>query len=141
MTKRRRLLPALAVLLCPLVAAAADDSPGLRYYYPVPAVKEPQTVEADVCVYGGTPAGVTAAVQAARMGKKTVLVVFGRHVGGMTSGGLSATDVGNERTIGGLARSSTTASASRAASDRPRRSRRSEACSRTPAWRSTSSSD
>ena len=70
----------------------------------MPAVKEPPVVEADVCVYGGTPGGVMAAVQAARMGKKTVLVVFGRHVGGMTSGGLSATDVGNERTIGGLAR-------------------------------------
>ncbi len=104
MTKRRHLAPALAVLLCPLVAAAADDQPGLRYYYPVPAAKEPHTIEADVCVYGGTPAGVTAAVQAARMGKKTVLVVFRRHVGGMTSGGLSATDVGSERTIGGLAR-------------------------------------
>ncbi len=69
----------------------------------MPAAKEPQTVEADVCVYGGTPGGVMAAVQAGRMGKKTVLVVFGRHVGGMTSGGLTATDVGNAASIGGLA--------------------------------------
>ncbi len=95
-------LAALAVVLFPSLSAA-DDSPGLRYYYPIPAAKEPQTVQADVCVYGGTPGGVAAAVQAARMGKKTVLVVFRRHVGGMTSGGLTATDVGNVDSIGGFA--------------------------------------
>jgi hypothetical protein len=93
----------LAVLLSAPVVWAATGSPGLHYYYPVPSVKEPQVVEADVCVYGGTPGGVTAAVQAARMGKKTIFVVFGRHVGGMTSGGLTATDTGNEKAIGGMA--------------------------------------
>ncbi len=35
--------------------------PGLRYYYP-PEQVEPRTVEADVCVYGGTSGGVVAAV-------------------------------------------------------------------------------
>jgi len=93
----------LAVLLSAPVLYAANDSPGLRYYYPVPSVKAPQVVEADVCVYGGTPGGVTAAVQAARMGMKTVFVVFGKHVGGMTSGGLTATDTGNEKALGGMA--------------------------------------
>ncbi len=58
----------------------------------------------EVAVYGGTPAGVTAAIQAARMGRKTVLLSFNRHVGGMTSGGLTATDLGNKDSIGGIAK-------------------------------------
>lgn len=66
----------------------------LRYYYPVPKADPPQTIDADVCAYGATPAGVTAAIQATRMGRSAVLVEFGRHVGGMTSSGLSATDGG-----------------------------------------------
>lgn len=60
--------------------------------------------ETDVCVYGGTAGGVAAAVQAARMGKSVVLLEFGRHIGGMTSGGLGATDIGNKSAIGGIAR-------------------------------------
>lgn len=58
----------------------------------------------DVCVYGGTSGGVSAAVQAARMGKTVVLVEPGRHLGGMTSGGLSAVDIGEPRSVGGIAR-------------------------------------
>jgi hypothetical protein len=58
----------------------------------------------DVCVYGGTSGGVAAAVQAARMGKRVVLVEPGRHLGGMTSGGLSAVDIGDPRSVGGIAR-------------------------------------
>jgi glycine/D-amino acid oxidase-like deaminating enzyme len=58
----------------------------------------------DVCVYGGTSAGVAAAVQAARLGKSVVLIEPGRHLGGMTSGGLGATDFGKKPAIGGLAR-------------------------------------
>jgi hypothetical protein len=37
------------------------------------------------------------------MGKKAVLVVMRRHVGGMTSGGLTATDIGKRPAIGGFA--------------------------------------
>src|SRR4051812_11353863 len=96
--------PAVFVLAALAAFARADDAPGLHYYYPLPAAKDAQTIEADVCVYGGTPGGVMAAVQAARMGKKAVHVVFRRHVGGMTSGGLTATDVGNADSIGGLAK-------------------------------------
>ena len=73
-----------------------------RYYRHVEPGK-PKLIECDVAVYGGTPAGVTAAIQAARLGKKTVLLSFGRHVGGMTSGGLTDSDLGASRTIGGLA--------------------------------------
>ncbi len=61
-------------------------------------------VNADVCIYGGTSGGVAAAIQAARMGKRVVLVVPGRHLGGMTSGGLSAVDIGDPRTVGGITR-------------------------------------
>ncbi|MCQ6560534.1 FAD-dependent oxidoreductase [Paenibacillus mendelii] len=34
---------------------------------------EPQRIEADLCIYGGTPAGIAAAVQAGRMGLRAVL--------------------------------------------------------------------
>ena len=61
-------------------------------------------IEADVCVYGGTSGGVVAAVQAAQMGKRVVLLEPGRHLGGMTSGGLSAVDIGEPRSVGGIAR-------------------------------------
>lgn len=63
-----------------------------------------QVIESDICVYGGTAGGVAAAVQAHRMGKTAALVEFGYHLGGMTSGGLGATDIGNKAAIGGLAR-------------------------------------
>jgi hypothetical protein len=58
----------------------------------------------DVIVYGGTAAGVIAAVQAVRSGKSVVLIAPSRHLGGMTSGGLGFTDTGNKEVIGGLAR-------------------------------------
>ena len=59
---------------------------------------------ADVVVYGGTAAGVTAAVAAARYGASVVLLEPGRHVGGMLSGGLGRSDVERqEALIGGLA--------------------------------------
>ena len=60
--------------------------------------------EADVCVFGGTSGGVSAAVQASRMGKTVILAEPGRHLGGMTSGGLSAVDIGDPRSVGGIAR-------------------------------------
>ncbi len=67
-------------------------------------VRQGSTTDADVCVYGGTSGGVAAAVQAARMGKRVVLVEPGLHLGGMTSGGLSAVDIGEPRSVGGIAR-------------------------------------
>jgi len=60
--------------------------------------------EADIVVYGGTSAGVAAAVQAIRMGKSVVLVCPERHLGGLSSGGLGFTDIGDKSVIGGLAR-------------------------------------
>src|SRR4051812_34848751 len=83
-------------------AAEPVTSPNLRYYYPLPAANPSQNIETDVCVYGGTSGGVTAAIQATRMGKKAVLLEFSTHIGGLTSGGLSATDGGSA--AGGIAR-------------------------------------
>ncbi|WP_020470203.1 FAD-dependent oxidoreductase [Zavarzinella formosa] len=63
-----------------------------------------QAIETDVCVYGGTAAGVTASIQAAKMGKTVVLIEPTTHIGGLTSGGLGYTDSGDKRGVGGLSR-------------------------------------
>ena len=63
-----------------------------------------RSADYDIVVYGGTSSGVIAAVQAARLGKVVALVEPGRHLGGLTSGGLGFVDVGSPRTIGGLGR-------------------------------------
>jgi len=57
----------------------------------------------EVLVYGATSAGVCAAVAAAEAGAHVVLLEPGRHVGGMTSGGLGYTDIGDSRVLGGFA--------------------------------------
>jgi len=58
---------------------------------------------ADVIVYGGTPSGVMSAVAAARHGLTVALVDMNNHVGGIVSGGLVETDIGDRETVGGLA--------------------------------------
>ncbi|MBZ4192280.1 FAD-dependent oxidoreductase [Niabella beijingensis] len=55
----------------------------------------------DVVVYGGTASGVMAAISAAREGLKVVLLEPKSHIGGMVTGGLSATDIGRRTVIGG----------------------------------------
>ena len=57
-----------------------------------------------VGIYGATSAGITAAVQAARMGHSVVLIDCDGWIGGLTTSGLGATDIGNKAAIGGLAR-------------------------------------
>jgi hypothetical protein len=59
---------------------------------------------ADIVIYGGTSSGIIAAVQAHRLGKSVVLIEPSNHLGGLTTGGLGATDIGNKAAIGGLAR-------------------------------------
>src|SRR6218665_3117191 len=61
------------------------------------------TESADVIVYGGTPAGISAAIAAARQGHDVALIDINAHVGGMVSGGLVDTDIGDRSTVGGLA--------------------------------------
>ena len=58
----------------------------------------------DLVVYGGSSGGIAAAIQAARMGKTAVLIEPTRFLGGLTTGGLGATDIGNKKAIGGISR-------------------------------------
>ena len=83
-----------------LAAAAALSDVARPAALPDAAANE---VAADVVVYGATAAGLTAAIQAARMGCDVVVVEASSHVGGMTTGGLSSSDVGKAWSIGGLA--------------------------------------
>ena len=83
-------------------AAPATAAPAALTAPASPAIPVPAS--ADVVVYGGTSAGVAAAVQARRMGKSVVLVEPTRRLGGLTSGGLGQTDIGNKAAIGGVSR-------------------------------------
>lgn len=68
------------------------------------SVGQPSGMEIDVVVYGATSAGIVAALQALRMGKTVRLIEPSRHLGGLTTGGLGQTDIGNKAAIGGLSR-------------------------------------
>ncbi len=58
----------------------------------------------DLVVYGGTSGGIAAAIQAKRMGKTVLLIEPSSRIGGLTTGGLGQTDIGNKQAIGGIAR-------------------------------------
>ncbi|WP_148080731.1 FAD-dependent oxidoreductase [Roseimaritima ulvae] len=58
----------------------------------------------DVVVYGGTAGGIAAAIQVKRMGGSVVVIEPSRRIGGLTTGGLGQTDIGNKAAIGGIAR-------------------------------------
>lgn len=80
----------LIILLAALVSCAKTD--------------QPNEFEADIIIYGGTSAGITAAVQAKKMGKSVIVVSPDIHLGGLSSGGLGFTDTGDKSVIGALAR-------------------------------------
>ena len=61
-----------------------------------------QSTSYDICVYGGTSAGVIAAFTAKKAGKSVILIEPGNYLGGMSSGGLGATDIGNKYAVTGL---------------------------------------
>ncbi len=63
-----------------------------------------QSSEYDIVIYGGTSGGIAAAIQAARMDKSVVLIEPYQRIGGMTTGGLGQTDIGNKSAIGGISR-------------------------------------
>ncbi len=86
-------LSALMERLPARMAQGAESKPG-----------EAVTETYDIVVYGGTAGGVVAAVEAANQGKRVVLIEPGKHLGGLTAGGLGATDIGNKGAIGGLSR-------------------------------------
>jgi len=60
-------------------------------------------IHTSIVVFGATPAGICAAIAAAREGRTVSLVEPGYRIGGMMSGGLGATDMANTLTVGGLA--------------------------------------
>ena len=60
-------------------------------------------IEVDIVIYGSTPAAIAAAVQAKRMGKTAVIVSPETRIGGMTTGGLGQSDVGDKTAFGGIA--------------------------------------
>ncbi len=69
---------------------------------PLPACAPPR--QYDVVVYGATAGGTMAAIAAAEQQLKVALIEPGRHVGGMTTGGLSKTDHGRKEVVGGMSR-------------------------------------
>ena len=61
------------------------------------------TMERDVVIYGSSPAALTAAIAAQNLGKSAVVVCPETRIGGLTTGGLGQTDIGNKSAFGGLA--------------------------------------
>src|SRR5688572_256144 len=97
---RGQLIGALLTGLATLAIQTPGPAQAAAAVAPTPA--EPTTHRVDVCVYGGTAAGVIAATAVKQRGKSVLLVEPGRHLGGMTSGGLGWTDFGNKAAIGGM---------------------------------------
>jgi len=58
----------------------------------------------DVVIYGGTSAGIAAAVQVKRMGHSVIVIEPTSRIGGLTTGGLGQTDIGRKTVVGGVSR-------------------------------------
>ncbi|MFK5973116.1 MAG: FAD-dependent oxidoreductase [Flavobacteriaceae bacterium] len=58
----------------------------------------------DIIIYGATSSGIAAAIQADRLGKSVLLIEPSDRIGGLTTGGLGQTDIGNKQVIGGIPR-------------------------------------
>ncbi|WP_339902135.1 FAD-dependent oxidoreductase [uncultured Cyclobacterium sp.] len=56
----------------------------------------------DIAVVGGTPAGIMAAIAAARMRSNVMLTAYHSHLGGMSTSGLGKSDIENKEAIAGL---------------------------------------
>ncbi len=78
------------LLACLLLLSAATMAQAVR--------------QVDICVYGGSSAGVIAAYTAKKMNKSVLVIEPGRRLGGLTSGGLGYTDIGNKYAISGISR-------------------------------------
>ena len=98
----------LAIAACKKdLPTAYPDDPSERSCIIDPAVSEPP-VSADVIVYAATPGGITAAAEAAHLGKKVLLLEPTPHVGGKFGNGIGIGEIkGNAAfaTVGGLSRS------------------------------------
>ncbi|KYP14392.1 FAD-dependent oxidoreductase [Flavihumibacter sp. CACIAM 22H1] len=62
--------------------------------------QEPKSV--DICIYGGNSAGIIAAYTASKMGKSVIVLEPGKRIGGLSTGGLGYTDIGNKFAVSGL---------------------------------------
>ena len=58
----------------------------------------------DLVIVGGNPGGIIAAISAARMGKKSVILERTRYIGGLPANGLGATDIATRAATTGLFR-------------------------------------
>ena len=95
--QRRAFLQAslMTAAATPTVLAAATSSAQVTG----PAAEE---LACDTLVYGSTPGGVAAAVEAARRGERVILACPKRRPGGMAASGLSTTDAVRPQLFGGL---------------------------------------
>lgn len=66
-------------------------------------------VDSEVLVVGATPAGIMAAIAAARLGSRVILTEYHYHIGGMSTSGLGKSDIENKDAIAGLFKEFTTA--------------------------------
>jgi hypothetical protein len=80
-------------------AVAAGNS---RAIAAEPDAARSPTTTCDVFVYGSTPGGIAAAVEAARRGCRVLLACPQSHAGGMAASGLSTTDAVRREIFGGL---------------------------------------
>lgn len=83
----------LSLLFCSILIVSCNPQRNPKALY-----------EADVVIYGGTSAAVTAAVEVVRSGKTVIMVSPDVHLGGLSSSGLGFTDTGDKSVIGGLSR-------------------------------------
>ncbi|MEO7212915.1 FAD-dependent oxidoreductase [Mucilaginibacter sp.] len=67
-----------------------------------PAASGLKVQKYDLVIVGGTPAGIMAAIAAARLGKTSVILERTAHVGGLPANGLGATDIATRGATTGL---------------------------------------
>lgn len=70
----------------------------------VSSIYAKDVIKTEICIYGGTSAGVIAAYTAKQLGKEVLLIEPGKHLGGMSVSGLGFTDIGNKYVVKGVAR-------------------------------------
>ena len=87
-----------------LLAAVAVLAPAASLGLPAAAAAAEEIVTRQIVIYGGTSGGLVAGIAARKFGKTVIVIEPSRHVGGLSSGGLGATDIGNKAAIGGLSR-------------------------------------
>ncbi|MCQ2155823.1 MAG: FAD-dependent oxidoreductase [Bacteroidales bacterium] len=58
--------------------------------------------EYDLCIYGGNASGIVAAYSASQMGQKVIVIEPTCRIGGMVTGGLGRTDIGNKQVVRGV---------------------------------------